>query len=169
MRIRPPGQVAIRWHGHTAGRWLLAVMVAAVVAGCAQPGNQSLGADQGGVVRPPTVTVGPADDEKTVDLQVGDRLIVQLDTAKLASRFRPAWTLRLPPSKVLKRVQGGAEATRVMLFAAGPGTVRLVLVKRFGCAPPLRCPVPAAGPSGQSERMRPPLPGATVVITVRVQ
>jgi hypothetical protein len=118
---------------------------------------------------PATVMVGPDDGGRTVDLEVGDRLIVQLDTAKLPSRFLPAWTLRMPPSEVLKRVQGGPEATRVVLVANGPGTVRLVLVKRLGCAPPLRCPVAAAGPSGQSERMRPPLAGATVVITVRVR
>src|SRR5215218_9160734 len=38
-----------------------------------------------------------------------------------------------------------------------------------GYAPPLRCPVAAAGPTGQSERMRPPLAAVTVVITVRVR
>jgi hypothetical protein len=47
--------------------------------------------------------------------------------------------------------------------------VRLLLVKRAGCAPPLRCPLAAAGPTGQGERMRPPLAGVTVVITVRMR
>jgi len=42
------------------------------------------------------------------------------------------------------------------------------LVKRQGCGPPLRCPL-AADPSGQSERMHPPLFPLVVTITVRVQ
>ena len=149
---------------------LLVAVLALAVTGCAQPGTGMARSDAATTSTPPaTVMVGPDDGGRTVDLEVGDRLIVRLDTAKLPSRYLPAWTLRTPPSKVLKRVQDGPEATRVVLLADGPGTVRLVLVKRLGCAPPLRCPVAAAGPSGQSEQMRPPLAGATVTITVRVR
>lgn len=93
----------------------------------------------------------------------------RLQTAGRPSRFPPPWTLRLPPSRVLERVPGDPDAPRVVLVAAGPGTVRLLLVKRVGCAPPLRCPVGAADPTGQGERMRPPLAGVTVAITVRVR
>ena len=64
MATERPGQVATRRHGQAAGRWLLFVVVAAVAAGCAQPGNQALGTDQGGGVRPATVTVGPVDDDR---------------------------------------------------------------------------------------------------------
>jgi hypothetical protein len=148
---------------------LLAILVLAVT-GCAQAGT---GAGSGGAVpaarSPATVTVGPDDGGRTVDLQVGDRLIVQLHTGQRPSRFGPAWTLRLPPSRVLERVPGDPDAARVVLVAEEPGTVRPTLVKRVGCAPPLRCPVAAAGPTGQREPTRPPLAGATVAITVRVR
>ena len=141
-----------------------------MVTGCAQPGTGTLRSGPATASSSPTtVTVGPNDGGRTVDLKVGDRLIVQLQANRQPSRFPPAWTLRMPPSKVLKRVQDDPDATQVVLVADGPGTVRLILVKRAGCAPPLRCPVAAAGPTGQSERMRPPLAGVTVVITVRVR
>jgi hypothetical protein len=151
--------------------WLLLLAILALqVTGCAQAGT---GTGSAGTVpasrSPATVTVGPDDGGRTVDLQVGDRLIVQLYTGRQPSQFGPAWTLRVPPSMVLERVPGDPEATGVVLIAKEPGTVRLVLVKRVGCAPPLRCPVAAPGPTGQREPTRPPLAGATVVITVRVR
>ena len=163
-----------------AGRWLhwprrerpwpfvLPVLVL-VVSGCAQPGTgRSHTAASATSTPPATVTVGPGDGGRTVDLTVGDRLVVQLTTTKSPSRHQPAWALRSPPSTVLRRVQGNPNATQVTLVADQPGTVRLVLVRRFGCDPPRRCPV--AGPSdGQSERMRPPLERPTVTITVRVR
>jgi hypothetical protein len=97
-----------------------------------------------------------------------DRLIVELTGTTPSSHLRPAWTLRSPASKVLQRVPGNPDAPRVVFVADQPGTVQLVLVKRLGCYPPLRCPI--AGPaSNQSERMRPPLNGVTVPITVRVR
>jgi hypothetical protein len=102
-----------------------------------------------------------------VDLNVRDRLLVELTGTTPPSRFRPAWTLRAPASKVLQRVPGNPDATRVMFVADQPGTVQLVLV-RLGCYPPLRCPVAGPGAS-ESERMRPPLNGVTVAITVRVR
>ena len=144
--------------------------LALLVASCAQPGT---GTSRSGPATasssPATVMVGPDDGGRTVNLELGDRLIVQLQTDRRPSRFPPPWTLRLPPPKVLERVRGDPDATRVVLVAAGPGAVRLLLVKRASCLPPLRCPVAAAGPTGQSERMRPPLAGVTVVITVRVR
>lgn len=149
---------------------LLLAVLALAVTGCAQPGS---GAGSAGTVpasgSPATVTVGPDDGGRTVDLQVGDRLVVRLHTGHRPSRFGPAWTLRLPPSRVLERVPGDPDAARVVLVAEEPGTVRLTLVKRVGCAPPLRCPVAAAGPTEQREPTRPPLAGATVTITVRVR
>ena len=149
---------------------LFLAILALAVTGCAQAGT---GTGSAGTVpasrSPATVTVGPDDGGRTVDLEVGDRLVVQLQTAGRPSRFPPLWTLRLPPSTALERLPGDPDATRVVLVAAGPGTVRLLLVKRASCAPPLRCPVAAAGPTGQRERMRPPLAGVTVVITVRVR
>lgn len=160
-----PGQVGARRHGHAAGRWLLWVMVAAVAAGCAQPGTRPLGAGQDGRAPPATVTVGPADDGKTVDLQVGDRLVVELNVAKRPSRPSGTWRLQVPRTTVLKRVGSDSTLTRVVLAAEAPGTVRLLLYHRRSCDPPLQCPM--AGPTGQSERMTPPL--AAVVITIRVQ
>jgi hypothetical protein len=149
---------------------LLLAILALVVTACAQPGT---GTSRSGPATasssPTTVTVGPDDGGRTVDLEVGDRLVVQLQTSRRPSRFPPPWTLRLPASKVLERVPGDPDAARVVLVAAAPGTVRLLLVKRASCLPPLRCPVAAAGPTGQSERMRPPLAGVTVAITVRVR
>jgi hypothetical protein len=144
--------------------------LALLVAGCAQPGTGT-GPSTAATspMSPATVTVGPDDGGRTVDLQVGDRLIAALYTGQQPSRFGPGWTLRLPPSRVLERVAGDPDAARVVLVAQEPGTVRLVLVKRVGCAPPLRCPVAAAGPTGQREPKRPPLAGATVAITVRVR
>jgi hypothetical protein len=148
---------------------LLPILALVVVAGCAEPGTQTLKADPAPISIPSaTVTVGPNDDGRTVDLKVGDRLIVELHAAKQPLRFPPAWTLRSPPSMVLKRVPGDSTPTRVVLVAEAPGTVRLVLVKRQGCGPPLRCPL-VADPSGQRERMHPPLSPWVVTITVRVQ
>jgi hypothetical protein len=162
-RPRRPGREVRRW------ALLLPILVLAVT-GCAQQGP---GTPQATVTKaspsPATVTVGPADGGRTVDLRVGDRLIIQLTGTTPPSRLRPAWTVRLPSSRVLRRVPGNnPDATRVVFVADQPGTVRLVLVKRLGCFPPLRCPV--AGPTGsESERMRPPLNGVTVPITVRVR
>jgi hypothetical protein len=144
--------------------WALLLPVLAVaLAGCAQPGT---GSPRAAAASPATVTVGPADGGRTVDLEVGDRLVVQLTTATPPAPLRPAWTLRLSPSGELRRVPGDPAATRVVLVADRPGTVRVMLAKRYGCEPPLRCPV--AQPLGQSERMRPPLERPTVTITVRV-
>ena len=150
-------------------RWALLLPILVLVAtGCAEQATGTPRAAAKVATSPATVTVGPTDGGRTVDLRVRDRLIVQLTGTTPPSRLRPAWTLRSPPSKVLRRVPGNPDATRVVFVADQPGTVRLVLVKRLGCYPPLRCPV--AGPaSSESERMRPPLNGVTVPITVRVR
>jgi hypothetical protein len=152
-----------------ARRWALLLPILVLAAGgCAQ---QSTGTPQAAAkpaASPATVTVEPTDGGRTVDLKVGDRLIVELTGTTPQSRLRPAWTLRAPASKVLQRVPGNPDATRVMFVADQPGTVQLVLVKRLGCYPPLRCPVAGPGAS-ESERMRPPLNGVTVPITVRVR
>jgi hypothetical protein len=163
MATRPPGQVAIRRHRHAARRWLLSVVVAAVAAGCAQPGNRALGNGESGGAPPATVTVGPADDGRTVDLQVGDRLVVDLSAAKRQPRALGTWRLQVPRTTVLKRIEAASTLTRVVLAAEAPGTVRLLLSHRRSCDPPLQCPM--AGPTGPSERM--PLPA--VVVTIRVQ
>jgi hypothetical protein len=160
-----PGQVGTQRRGRTARRWLLAIVVLAVAAGCAQPDTQALGETAATPAEPATATVGPNDGGKTVDLKVGDRLVVELRAAKQPSRFSRAWTLELPRSTVLKRVDGDSTLTRVVLIAEAPGTVRLLLLQRRSCDPPLQCPM--ADPSGQSERMHPPLP--EVAITIRVQ
>jgi hypothetical protein len=165
MATRPPGQAATRRHGHAARRWLLSVVVAAVVAGCAQPGSQSLGAGENGGAPPTTVTVGPADDGRTVDLQVGDRLVVDLSGTKRQPRSLGTWRLQVPRTTVLRRIGNASTLTRVVLAAEAPGTVRLLLSHRRSCDPPLQCPM--AGPTGPSERMAMPLPA--VVITIRVQ
>jgi hypothetical protein len=153
-------------------RWpsLLAILAVAVT-GCAQAGTGTGSADAATASSSAaTVTVGPDDGGRTVDLQVGDRLIVALHTGQRPPRFPPAWTLRMPPSKVLERVPGDPDAKRVVLVAEAPGTVRLALARRPGCAPPLRCPLAvAADPAGESGRTRPPLAGVTVAITVRVR
>jgi hypothetical protein len=158
-----------RQRGREVGRWavLLPVLVLAA-GGCARQGTGMPQAAAKVATSPATVTVGPTDGGRTVDLGVRDRLIVQLTGTTPPSRLRPAWTVRAPRSRVLRRVPGNSDATRVVFVADQPGTVRLVLVKRLGCYPPLRCPV--AGPTGsETERMRPPLNGVTVPITVRVR
>ena len=162
-------QARPRRQGWEVRRWALLLPILVLAAGgCAQQGTGTPQAAAKVATSPATVTVGPTDGGRTVDLRVGDRLIVELTGTTPPSRLRPAWTLRSPPSKVLRRVPGSPDATRVVLVADQPGTVRLVLVKRLGCYPPLRCPV--AGPTGsESERMRPPLNGVTVPITVRVR
>ena len=168
--LRPGRPEPVR-QGHTGSLWppLLVILALVVVTGCAQPGAQTLAADPGTTSTPPaTITVGPNDGGRTVDLKVGDRLIVQLSTARRPSRFPPAWMVRSPPSKVLKRVQGNLTPTQAVFVADGPGTVRLLLVKREGCSPPLRCPL-AAQALGQSEQRHPPLPTAMAIIAVRVR
>jgi hypothetical protein len=140
-------------------------VVAAVAAGCAQPGSQTLGDGQARGATPATVTVGPADDGRTVDLRVGDRLVVELSDAKRQPRPPRTWRLQVPRTTVLKRVDNASTLTRVVLAAEAPGTVRLLLSRRRSCDPPLQCPM--AGPTAPSERMAMPLPA--VVITIRVQ
>jgi hypothetical protein len=148
-------------------RWALLLPALALAAGgCAQQGTGTPQAAAKVATSPATITVGP-NGGRTVDLNVRDRLIVEL-TGTTPSRLRPAWTVRSPSSRVLRRVPGNPDATRVVFVADQPGTVRLVLVRRLGCYPPLRCPV--AGPAAsESERMRPPLNGVTIPITVRVR
>lgn len=169
LRSRQPKPIQ---QDQTGGLWppLLVALALVVVAGCAQPDTQTLTTDPATTSTPPptTVTVGPGDDGRTVDLKVGDRLIVELQTTRRPSRFPPTWMLRPPASKVLERVQGKPDPTQVVFVADGAGTVRLILVKRLGCYPPLRCPL-AAQALGQSEQMHPPLPTAMVIITVRVR
>ena len=162
-------QARPRRQGWEVRRWAPLVPILVLAAtGCAQQGTGTPQAAAKVGTSPATVTVGPTDGGRTVDLRVGDRLIVQLTGTTPPSRLQPAWTLRSPASKVLRRVPGNPTATRVVFVADQPGTVRLVLVKRLGCYPPLRCPV--AGPTGsESERMRPPLNGVTVPIPVRVR
>lgn len=162
-------QARPRRQGCELRRWALLLPILVLAAsGCAQRGTGTSQAAAKGAASPATVTVGPTDGGRTVDLNVGDRLIVELIGTTSPSRLRPAWTLRVPSSKPLRRVPGNPDATRVVFVADQPGTVRLVLVRRLGCYPPLRCPV--AGPSAsESERMRPPLNGVTVPITVRVR
>jgi len=157
-----PGSVGTKRRGRAARRWLLPIVVLAVAGGCGQPGTQALG---DAAAEPATVTVGPNDSGKTVDLEVGDHLVVELNTAKQPSRFSRVWTLEVPRSKVLKRIDGDSTLTRVVLIAEAPGTVQLLLLQRRSCDPPAQCPM--ADPSGQSERMNPPLPAAA--ITIRVQ
>ena len=153
-------------------QWALLLPIFVLAAGgCAPQGTGTgTGTPQAAAMAsssPATVTIGPSDGGRTVDLKVGDRLIVEL-TGTTSSPLPPAWTLRAPATKVLRRVPGSPDAPRVMFVANQPGSVRLVLVRRLGCYPPLRCPV--AGPTGsESERMRPPLNGVTVPITVRVR
>jgi hypothetical protein len=162
-------QARPRRQGWEVRRWALLVPILVLAAtGCAQQGTATPQAAAKVATSPATVTVGPTDGGRTVDLRVRDRLIVQLTGTTPPSRLRPVWTLRSPASKVLRRVPGNPAATRVVFVADQPGTVRLVLVKRLGCYPPLRCP--AAGPTGsESERMRPPLNGVTVPITIQVR
>jgi hypothetical protein len=162
-------QLWLRRQSRKVRRWALLLPILVLAAsGCAQQGTGTPQAAAKVATSPATVTVGPTDGGRTVDLKVGDRLIVQLSGTTPPSRLRPAWTLRAPASKLLQRVPGNPDATRVVFVADQPGTVQLVLVKRLGCYPPLRCPV--AGPaSNESERMRPPLNGATVPITVQVR
>ena len=162
-------QARPRRQGWEVRRWALLVPILVLAAtGCAQQGGATPQAAAKVATSPATVTVGPTDGGRTVDLEVRDRLIVELTGTTPSSRLRPAWTLRSPASKVLRRVPDNPTATRVVFVADQPGTVRLVLVKRLGCYPPLRCPV--AGPTdSDSERMRPPLNGVTVPITVRVR
>jgi hypothetical protein len=150
-------------------RWALLLPVLVLAAsGCAQQGTGTPQATAKAFPSRATVTVGPTGGGRTVDLNVGDRLIVELTGATPPSRLRPAWTLRAAASKVLQRVPGNYHATRVVFVADQPGTIQLVLVRRLGCYPPLRCPV--AGPSAsESERMLPPLNGVTVPITIRVR
>ena len=157
------------WPGQGRLWPLLLPVLVLVVGGCAQLGTGgSHAAASASSTSPAIVTVVPADGGRTVDLTVGDRLVVQLTTIKSPSRPQPAWALRSPPSTVLRRIQGNPNATQVALMADQPGTVRLVLVRRFGCDPPRLCPL--AGPSdSQSERMRPPLERPSVTITIRVR
>ena len=171
MHSTRPGPTGPLRRGRGRRPWAaLLPALALVVGGCAEPGT---GTPRSGPATasssPTTVTVSPDDGGRTVDLEVGDRLVVELQAYRQPTRVPPLWTLRMPPSKVLERVPGDPDASRVVLVATGPGTLRLLLVKRASCGPPLRCPVAAAGPTGQSERMRPPLAVATVVITVRVR
>jgi hypothetical protein len=170
MRNAWPGQPGPGRQARAGRIWqLLPILALVVVAGCAQSGTQTLGADATTTSPSPAiVTVGPNDDGRMVDLKVGDRLVVELHAGKQPSRFPPAWTLGSLPPKVLKRIPGDSTPARVVFVAEAPGMVRLYLVKRQGCSPQSHCPL-AADPSGQSERMHPPLPAVVITMTIRVR
>lgn len=150
----------IAWPGR-AGRWLGLLVLLVLAGGCAEP----LGAEGADAARAPaTVTVSPADRGKTVDLTVGDRLIVDLRQGTQPARLGRPWRLQLSPTTVLRRIADQSSLTRVVLAAEAPGTVQLLLVQQ-SCGPPLRCPM--APPAGQSERMH--RPNLALAITVRVR
>ena len=75
-----PGRPEPVPQAQTGSLWppLLVVLALVVEAGCAQPGTQTLTTDPATTSTPPptTVTVGPSDDGRTVNLKLGDRLIV---------------------------------------------------------------------------------------------
>lgn len=85
-------------------------------------------------MRPPVgrrVVVGIAEQDKTVCVSLGDRLLVELAAAPKASPWR---SVSASPGGVLRRVFGvttGASTTAVF-FAAHPGTTHL-LAERRGC------------------------------------
>jgi hypothetical protein len=162
MPTRGLGKVGTPRPGRAARQWLLAIVVLAVAGGCAQPGTQ---ASNDAAAPPATVTVGPNDGGKTVDLKVGDHLIVELGAAKQPSRLSRIWRLVMPRSEVLKRIDRDSTLTRVVLAAEAPGTVRLLLRQGWGCEPPLRCLM--ATPDGQSQGIKPPL--RPLAITIHVQ
>jgi hypothetical protein len=155
------GPVGSQRRGRAARRWLLAIVVLAV-AGCAQPGARAVG---GAVPPPATVTVGPGDAGKTVNLRVGDHLVVELSAARQPVRLLRPWKLQVPPSRVLQRLDRDSTLTRAVLVAEAPGTVRLLLLPGERCDPPLACPM--IGASGQNDRTHRPSLGLPIIIRVQ--
>ena len=100
-------QARPRRQGWEVRRWALLLPILVLAAtGCARQGTATPQAAAKVATSPATVTVGPTDGGRTVDLRVGDRLIVQLTGTTPPSRLRPTWTRRSPASKVLRRVPG---------------------------------------------------------------
>lgn len=163
------------WRGQReAGRqprvqstWRLLPILALLISGCAQAGTSTFAGEPAVASHSPTtIRVGPDDDGRTYHLKIGERLVVELRPTSQPSR-RSTWTLRPPPSTVLKRLERDSDPTRVTFLAEAAGTVRLVLLKPRGCQPPLRCPL--ADPSGTSQGMHPPFPAFVATITIQVQ
>jgi hypothetical protein len=162
-----PGQRELGRRPRARSAWRLLPILAVLLSGCAQPGTLTLaGGPAVASGSATTIVVGPDDDGKTYHLRVGERLVVELRPTSQPSQ-RSTWTLRPPPSTVLKRLDRDSDPTRVTFLAQAAGTVQLVLLKPRGCQPPLRCPL--ADPSGASQGIHPPLPALVATITIQVQ
>jgi hypothetical protein len=89
MRTLWPGRLETGRQGRAGGVWrLLPILMVTVVAGCAQPGSQAVSVEAAATCTSwATVTIGPNDGDRTVDLRVGDRLVVELREGKQPSRL----------------------------------------------------------------------------------
>ena len=167
MQTVLPGQRELGRRPRVRSAWRLLPILAVLLSGCAQSSTSTLaGGPAVASGSATTIVVGPDDDGKTYHLRVGERLVVELRPTSQPSQ-RSTWTLRPPPSTVLKRLDRDSDPTRVTFLAQAAGTVQLVLLKPRGCQPPLRCPL--ADPSGASQGIHPPLPALVATITIQVQ
>jgi len=144
----------------------VAVVGALLGAGCAAKAISS-GSSEGR-----TVVLHYADLGRTVDLRVGDALVVDLRTGVSASL---TWALGAYPKAAL-RVTGTDPDTRIFRFAAvGPGSGALIVQDSISCpggdaspgGPPRACPF-AGGQKPTSIPAQPDLVIRPFSVTVRV-
>ena len=110
--------------------WSMAAVVglAILAAGCARPSPQEY---QGASQRQPTmVNIGVRDVGRTVELAVGDRLVVVLPPA--GPPGSDPWTLTYP-IELLASVGGGQSSQRRELVARATGTGRIVISAPWSC------------------------------------
>lgn len=106
--------------------------------------------------------VGPRDSGELVELAVGDRLVVSLESLP-----QSAWRLLGYPGGILELVERRPHRSRYEFEAKSPGRGSLTLRLAPDCSPPLLRPC-RLGKSGDADSGRPPLFGRAYKLDVHV-
>lgn len=150
-------------------RSVLLLALALATVGCASA-TRTLGRT------PQRVVVGPTDMGRTIRLEVGDRLVVDLGAP--GGIVPVEWNLVLYPKEALRLTARDSDHQRFEFLAAASGTGQVVLAGRVGCDVPLagsmsgpRCPLLGAGGSEGpgSSAAGPGIPVRRFAITVEVR
>jgi hypothetical protein len=146
---------------------LLAIGLLAVgLVSCGQPGGEALPRAHNSR----TVSLGPKDTGRTVNLDRGDRLLLHL---RPAAPSEAAWRLALYPKKTLSRLSLLSGRDGFMFKAVGMGRGQVIAfvssraggacgASKMGIKRPLLCPM--GGP--EQGRFFPPRPGVFMIKVV---
>lgn len=156
---------------------LLGALLGAVVLSSACAGAAASGSVARSSVR--TVTVTQRDFGRTIFLRTGDVLVVQLVgmSAPPTPQILPTgWQIVTYPEQALAVTERDPEAGRFRFTARSAGGGQVLVVRKFGCGPPIAihaapraqgCPVDPTG--GQLRAGAAPMPVPLAVFRVQVE